>query len=371
MHNNLFIGINSGTSLDQIDCGLFSFEDNKTETLGTHSIAFPPELSNTLRNLSSNSEHKFTLMGLGDSQTKLAMLYGKASQALLEQHNIDKNMVTAIGCHGQTVYHSPVSEPAYTYQLNNGAVIAHITGIDTVTDFRSADMAANGQGAPLAPAFHAKFFSRSAKPTAIVNLGGIANITLLLPNEDIIGFDTGPANCLMDMWVQKNFDLTLDYNGDIAKSGKIIIGLLNDLLADAYFNRSHPKSTGVDYFNLHWLEQYLKDQYHSPKDIMATLCELTAISIANEIQQSSTRIESVYLCGGGTNNLHLLNRIQSHLSNTPIFTTSEFGVDPNWVECALFAWLAKMNIDKQVINLSSITGSTHPIILGAYYPAVK
>ncbi len=367
---NLYIGINSGTSIDHIDCGLFSFDVDTVQTIATHSIPFPTKLASFLKAISSDVESKILLAELGQSQTELATLYSNACRELLQKHTLKTHEITAIGCHGQTIYHSPFSQPSYTIQLNNGAVIAHNTGIDTVVDFRSADMASGGQGAPLAPVFHYQFLLKD-KPTAIVNLGGIANLTLLNQKDSVIGYDTGPANCLMDMWVQKHFNLAVDHNGEIAKSGTVIKNLLAAFFSDSYFQKPYPKSSGVDYFNLHWLDKYLAGKHYTPENVVATLCELTAQSVTNEIHKSFPAIQSVFVCGGGANNTQLLNRINFHLPDITVSTTSEYGIDPEWVECALFAWLAKMHIEKQSINLSSITGSTHPVILGAYYPAIK
>ena len=369
MESNYYIGVNSGTSLDKIDCALFNFDQNKLKLIDHHSLAFPTDIAKNLKAISSANQ-PITIKKLGEIQTKLAYLYADGIKQLLAKTKTAADSVTVIGCHGQTVFHSPISTPAYTMQLNNGAIIAKETQVDTVTDFRSIDMAFGGQGAPLAPGFHEKFFYTDV-PTAVINLGGIANITFIHPNKPTIGFDTGPANCLMDMWMQQKYDSPIDKNGQLAASGKIIPNLLQILKQDCYFNKPAPKSTGVDYFNLNWLTKTCGDNLnnYSSKDIQATLCELSVVTIRDAIINQNTKIKKVYLCGGGTNNNYFIARLKINLPQQTILKSDDIGIPHDWVECACFAWYAKQHIEHKPTDLRSITGAQKPCILGCYYPA--
>jgi anhydro-N-acetylmuramic acid kinase len=363
-----YIGINSGTSLDGIDFAIFSFHENKVITLHTHKLEFPINIVAELKVISTCNA-SIEIKQVGQLQSELGHLYAKGANELLRLAKIDSNEITAIGCHGQTVYHSPCSNPPYSIQLNNGAVIAQLTHIDTIVDFRSADLALGGQGAPLAPAFHKAFFYDS-QPVAVINLGGIANLTIITNAGLTIGYDIGPANCLLDMWINKTKGLNVDINGQYAAQGCIVQGVLKKLKSDRYFKLPHPKSTGVDYFNLQWLSSCISNlEKISAEDIQATLCELTAASIANEISQFKSNISHIYLCGGGANNAYLVQRIRQNIPNKKVYLSGDIGIDHEWVECAGFAWLAKQHVEHELIDLTSVTGSSRPVVLGAFYPS--
>ena len=361
--NELFMGINSGTSRDAIDAALFTFTTDGACLHATGTHAFPAPLRSRLEAL---EQGKSTLdwPGVGELNATLGQCYGKLAAELAAQYGGMHTPIRAIGCHGQTVYHNPDQQPAYSLQLNDPARVAWQSGIDTVSDFRSADIAAGGQGAPLAPAFHRAFFYE--KPaTAVLNIGGIANLSILEPHHTR-GFDTGPGNCLMDAWIQYHQGAAMDDNGAWAASGRIQPDLLEALLQDPYFQRFPPKSTGTDYFNLHWLQYYLKataTDYH-PADIQATLCELSALSIARALHQHSRNCRKLLICGGGAHNPTLCERLAAHIAPAELESTQAFGIPPQWVECALFAWLAQRYCQRRPTALSTITGGSDQQILG-------
>lgn len=365
-----FIGVNSGTSLDGIDCALFGIETNQISTQASYHIPFPEQLCHDLKSISTENK-PILLSDYAALQNTLAEHYAKSIQQLINKSSVAKTHIRAIGCHGQTLFHAPESTPKASLQMNNGAIIAQQTGIDTIVDFRSADLANGGQGAPLASAFHQQYFF-NGKPVAVVNLGGIANISIIESQDHTIGFDTGPANCLMDMWSQKHFQQPFDQHGQIASTGKILPELLQLLLQDPYFHQPSPKSTGVDYFNLHWIDQKLADQQYRPQDVQTTLCELTAQTIVNALADINCDVSDVILCGGGALNTYLVSRIQRACEQAGIVkpsTSRVLGVEPQWVECACFAWLAQQHVHRRSVDLRKITGATQVSIPGAYYPA--
>ncbi len=304
---------------------------------------------------------------LGQLDRQVGQCFAQAVEQLLTSSSHQADNIVAIGSHGQTVRHRPQLSHPFTLQIGDPNIIAAETGITTVADFRRKDMAYGGQGAPFAPAFHREFFTSTDEPRAVVNLGGIANITLLKPNQNTMGFDTGPANTLMDQWIQQHQGLSYDHNGQWAMSGDVIPQLLEELLKAPYFQTVAPKSTGCEYFNLDWLNGFLNFRYRA-QDVQRTLLELTATTVANDIQRYMTS-GSIYLCGGGAHNQAVLTRLQQLLAPISVETTDSLGVHPDWVEALAFAWFAHKTMRRESVDLSTITGAQRNTTLGGiYYP---
>ncbi len=369
-----YIGLMSGTSADSIDAVIVSITNQKLVLLDCYSHEIPKAIQQKIwqTNFSKNDELK-TMLQL---DYQLGILFADAVNHLLNKSSVSKHNIIAIGSHGQTLRHYPNGDYPSTLQIADANIIVEKTNIPTVGDFRRADIAAGGQGAPLAPAFHQFQFQHHKKNRIIVNIGGIANITYLPGNQSelIQGFDTGPGNCLMDEWIQQHQDKTYDKNGAWAKSGTIDKNLLNLLLQHSYFKEPKPKSTGRDIFNITWLNAIL-DNYHknnsiSNKDVQMTLNVLTAQSIVNDINLINN-IDEVFICGGGVYNLTLMTLLQDLLSSNNIKCESTRVLDfnPDWVEACAFAWLAKQRLENQAGNCPSVTGANHPCILGAIYGA--
>lgn len=367
MINQLYIGLMSGTSIDGIDAALVSFENETVELIGTTSIPIPEKIKSALKILSHGENIHIKL--LGETDTQMGNLFADAVLDLLQKTNTDAKNIIAIGSHGQTIYHDPNSNNPFTLQIGDANIIAARTNITTVADFRRRDIAHGGQGAPLVPAFHDYLFRNRTTDQIIINIGGIANITYLPIKKSIIGFDTGPGNTLLDLWCEKNCGKLFDQNGEWARSGKLNSDLLNIFLDDDYFKKSFPKSTGKEYFNLHWLEKKLSKfkKNISPKDVQNTLTELTAKTIAAAVLHIHAQVHTIYICGGGAFNLFLMERLRAHLPNTTIHTTKKIGIDPKWMEAIAFAWLAKQTIEKKSGNCPSVTGAKQKSILGAVY----
>lgn len=381
---DLYIGIMSGTSVDGIDVVLAKIVNNKSALIGGFSCDFDESIRAEVLTLCQSTH--YNLEALGQLEVKLAKSYAKAVQQLLANYHIDRSQVRAIGCHGQTVLHNPFGDNPFSMQLVNANVLAAETGITCVTDFRGMDIAFKGQGAPLVPMFHQSLFESSTHSsdflanTALLNLGGIANLTLI--NQDTLtGFDTGPSNILLDSWMQAKFSQPYDDDGKISLSGQVNKPLLATLLADDYFALPHPKSTGREYFNLAWLNQKLEQHSLSCKisdaDIMATLVQLTAESIANElnnalnhkVKEASDHEEcqstgNLLVFGGGTNNAALMTAISRLLPFWHIKTTDSIGIDSQYMEALAFAWLGYRCITGQVANAPSVTGAEQATILG-------
>lgn len=364
--SSLYIGLMSGTSLDGVDAVITDFSTEKTSLIASHFLAYPRELLASIKEISQGSLLSFDQLGLADAN--LGIFYAEVINQLLARSNISASQITAIGSHGQTIQHSPLSSTPYTLQIGDPNRLSELTGITVVADFRRKDIAAGGQGAPLVPAFQQAAFSLKHANRAVLNIGGIANITFLPSNsqQDVTGFDCGPGNTLMNQWCQKHFNCEYDSNGLLAKSGAPDKTLLKQLLADSYFQRQAPKSTGPEYFNLDWLETFdlnLKE----PIDILATLCELTAKSAADCINQLPNLADAL-ICGGGIHNNYLLERIAAY-SKITIASTENHGIHPDWVEALAFAWLAKRRVEKLPGNIPSVTGAKRELILGAIYAA--
>lgn len=363
--SDYYIGIMSGTSLDAIDVALVSINDNKTLFISAVEVPFEKSLRSQLLTLCTDGN--IHLRMLGELNVKLSLAYADAVNQLLGQQNIDALQVTAIGCHGQTVFHAPEGEFPFSMQLLNASVLTANTGITTVSDFRSMDIALGGQGAPLVPTFHQSLIANNNN-AVFLNIGGIANVSLI-GEESLAGFDTGPGNILIDSWMQQKFGLNYDDKGTLAKQGKVITPLLENMLADDYFVKEGAKSTGREYFNMGWLLKHLSnysemsfDKRISDEDVLATLVTLTAQTIANALKHLSNSV--VYVCGGGVKNTYLLEEIGRLLPNCRVTTTAALNVDPDYVEAMAFAWLAYRCINKQSANDCRVTGASKPAILG-------
>ena len=394
MAAELYIGLMSGTSVDAVDCVLARFDDSSTENgndksqvqlLASSSTSIPPALRQQILALCSGKG--ISLTDYGATDIALGRLFAEAVHSILADGGITAAEVRAIGSHGQTVFHQPRGSHPFTLQLGDPNSIAQATGITTVADFRRRDLAAGGEGAPLAPLLHRHLFAPPAQlkqaSRGVLNLGGIANITLLQADGHCLAFDTGPANVLMDYWASEHINKPYDDAGTWAASGKSNPALLQAMLEEPYFRRPHPKSTGRELFNSEWLEGILaavangktgsrsksstKDL--AAKDVQATLLELTAVSISNAIKNlTDTSIATTYACGGGTHNRALMHRLQKLLSPSKLTTTADLGLPPDWVEATAFAWLAKQALSGQKQNTPPFTGAKHPIPLGAIYP---
>ena len=361
--------------MDGIDALLADFTDSETPTvLGWHSHEIPAALRQDLATLSTPGGDSLDLLGQADHA--LGELFANAALALLSACGVSPQQITAIGSHGQTVRHRPPSKTQthpFTLQIGDPNIIASRTGIATVADFRRADMAAGGQGAPLAPAFHKHVFSDPIQNRVIVNIGGIANITWLPAQGEAVGFDTGPGNRLLDYWVQRHHNKPYDENGQWAAQHTLDSSLLNFLKRHPFFSEQAPKSTGREDFNKQWLDEILKRQGKdlSPGEVQATLLALTAETISEAITALPDLANEVYICGGGAKNNELMHRIQTALTSIPIKSTAALGIDPDQVEALAFAWLAQRTLAGQAGNLPAVTGAREEVILGGIYPGKK
>lgn len=360
----LYIGIMSGTSLDGVDAVL-------AEPRGTHmrlraSVHLPYSARLRTRVLALHEKGRDELHRSALLANDLTALYASAVRRLLARARSGARAVTAIGCHGQTVRHCPRS--GYTLQLVNGAKLAELTGISVIGDFRSRDIAAGGEGAPLVPAFHQAMFRSARRGRAIVNVGGIANITSLPSRGKTAGLDCGPGNCLLDAWIRERRGKPYDALGAWAASGRVIPRLLARLAAHPYFRRRPPKSTGRDEFDLRWVRRALTGR-ERPADVQATLLELTAATIARAVRLHCAGAREVLVCGGGAHNRALLARLAALLPGKHIDTTAVLGIEPGHVEALAFAWLARQAIKRRPGNLPAVTGARGPRVLGAIYPA--
>lgn len=366
MASVLHIGLMSGTSLDGIDVALVDFSDGaKLAAKARHPM---PALLTAILLQMSQSNTAISLEQVGHLDTALGQAFADAVSAFLANNGINPEQVRAIGCHGQTVRHNPHGDQPFTMQLGDANIIAERTGITTVADFRRRDVAAGGQGAPLVPAFHRALFSDSAINRAVVNIGGIANITLLPAQGQVTGFDTGPGNGLMDAWCQRHWQIAYDDDGAKASSGSIDNTLLERLLSDSWLQLAPPKSTGRDVFQLEWLDQQLQGLTLSPETVLRTLNAFTARTIADALLAHGPDLHDVLVCGGGVHNA-LLMRSLRELLPCPVHTTQSMGVDPDYVEAMAFAWLAKQCLEGKPGNVVEVTGAAGPRILGAIYQA--
>lgn len=357
----------SGTSLDGVDAVLSEFTQHSDQPLQSrvikaYSLPFSQDLREELLVLHESGHNEIERTALAGNQ--LAKLYARAVNGLLETANIQASDVSAIGCHGQTIRHRP--ELGYTIQIGNAALLAELTGITVVSDFRSRDVAANGQGAPLVPAFHQAVFGHPNINRTIINIGGIANLSVLNTGQEIIGFDSGPGNMLMDAWAERHTGQRYDASGNWAMTGNVIDQLLSKLKEHAFFNLTPPKSTGRDLFNLQWLETYLQPDY-LPQDVQRTLLAFTAHSIADAVKRYGPNTDEIYLCGGGAFNSALILHLRQLLHPVKIELTDALNINVSDVEAAAFAWLARQTLLKAPGNLPCVTGADGLRILGAIY----
>jgi anhydro-N-acetylmuramic acid kinase len=360
----------SGTSVDSLDAALVNFANNQPTIISTYSLAIAEELRLSVHQLALSGANEIDQLRYLDRE--IALLSCNAIQQLCQQANCPPASITAIGSHGQTIRHYPKDKhnAGYSLQVGDPNIIAEKTGITTVADFRRRDIAAGGQGAPLTPAFHQAVFHAEKCDRIILNTGGIANITWLPKAGNVIGYDTGPANGLMDSWCQQHLQSPFDKGGEWANSGTVNTQLLAQLLQHPYFALSAPKSTGREDFNIPWLTQQLALFSHAiqAKDVQATLLALTVESISQQIEtQDNYSSAEIYVCGGGAHNSALMQSLAQRLPPRKILSTEALGIHPDWVEATAFAWLAKQSIAKATGNLASVTGAAREVILGGIY----
>lgn len=356
--NTIYIGLMSGTSLDGVDVVAIQFGPSP-QILASTMQKFPEALHGQLLALCAPADNEIERLGIADVQ--LGLFYAECVNTLIDSAGLNKHDIAAIGCHGQTIRHHPGAN-GFSLQIGSADALATKTNIVVVNNFRNKDMVLGGQGAPLVPAFHAALFGTTQTHCAVINIGGMANISVLKNGRLIAGYDTGPGNVLSDSWCMKHRGESFDKNGQWASTGDVIPSLLDDLLDEPYFHRPAPKSTGRELFNPNWLLKYLAGD-EKTEDIQATLVELTAVSIVQELNKYQP--EACYLCGGGTHNRLLMQRLQALLGDTPCSTTETLGIHPDWVEACAFAWLARARLTASPGNAPCVTGATRHAILGA------
>ncbi len=364
---DLFIGLMSGTSLDGIDAVLVCIDGSQIKQLAAISHTLPEALKQQLEALTLPGDNEIERVAV--AEPAFAKESASAVKSLLQHSGYAPEQIKAIGSHGQTIRHRP--EKGYTLQIGDPSLIAELTGITVVGDFRRRDVAAGGQGAPLVPAFHKAVFHHNNENRVIVNIGGMANLTLLSKDNNIpvTGFDTGPGNILMDFWTQQHLGQPYDENGDWSASGSTDQTLLKHFLNEPYFSQPTPKSTGRELFNPQWLTTQLTHFSHLPANtVSATLCQLTATSIAQHIDDYAPDTKAVYVCGGGARNKTLMDMLSHELRHCRLESTSSIGIEPDWVEAVAFAWLASQTLSGLAGNLPEVTGARGLRVLGAIYP---
>ncbi len=372
MTEQLLMGMLSGTSRDGVDAVLINFNGDAMDILHASCTPYPVAIKQTLDQLLETGQPPDTeLTGLLDDN--LGRFFARVAQNLAREAGMEMRDISAIGSHGQNVWHQPHGDHPRTVQLGNGPLMARNTGAIVVNNFRAADVQAGGQGAPLAPLLHRHLFHSEVENRAVLNIGGIANLTLLPAYGRILGFDCGPGNCLMDAWTRRHLHQDFDRDGSWARKGKVDSALLNRLLQDPCFGLSPPKSTGLELFNMSWLDHHLSEMDHptEPADVQATLAELTAKSIAASLE-GLMNADRLLVCGGGAHNRWLMRRLAASLPDVVVETTTRFGADPNWVEGTLFGWLAKQRLAGNPMDTRHITGATQAVLLGdIHYPPAK
>jgi len=359
----------SGTSIDSIDAALVTFNNDLPELSGYHSEPIPTDTKIRLHDLCMMGENA-PLHEVNQLDVLTGHLFTKAVNNLLGLHHLSPKQITAIGSHGQTIFHNPDSKTPSSTQIADPNIIAENTGITTVADFRRRDIAAGGQGAPLVPAFHQAVFQQPGEDRVIVNIGGIANITILPANKDaaISGFDTGPGNTLLDQWIKRQQGKNMDKDAEFARLGTIDKDLLQRLLNDPYFSRPAPKSTGREYFNMMWLEQFINNTQTRPEDIQASLCALTATTILQCIESHAPGSQRLIVCGGGAHNPVIMQALVDNPFNIKVSSSLEYGIDPDHVEAIAFAWMARQTLHHRHSSIASVTGARVNTILGGIYP---
>ena len=373
---NLYLGIMSGTSLDGVDLALVDFFE-KPNLVASGFVPMPEDLRANLAELLKSGET--SLQKLGEIDHHLGVLYADCVNDFLVKNQLEASQITAIGCHGQTVWHAPQGNFPFTMQIGEMNLVAARTGITTVGDFRRKDMAMGGQGAPLVPAFHEAVFARPNQFTVVLNIGGISNISVLDPKSETIGYDVSVGNALMDSWIEKHLGKRYDKNAEWAKTGEVISELLVEMLSEPFLQLPPPKSTGRELFNLAWLEKQFANltakspassvANFKPEDIQYTLAEFTAQSITRELSQWKNEPNKVLLvCGGGARNPLLMERFNVLLPDWHVGTTNDYGVDVDYVEAAAFAWLAFQRMENLPSNMPSVTGASQAVSLGVIFP---
>ena len=361
----LYLGVLSGTSMNSIDAALFDFTPKQPKLLAHHAIPFPDLLQEKLQHLILNPH---SLREYALAEHAISQSFAQCVRTLLEKSAVTPERIAAAGIHGQTLLHQTGDEPALTLQLLNPSQISAQCGISVISDFRRRDLAEGGKGAPLAPLAHHRLFHSAAENRAVVNIGGIANVTLLPAAGPTQGYDSGPGGGLLDEWSQLHLGQDHDHDGQWGRTGTVREELLETMLRDPYFAQSPPKSTSREYFSRSWVEGMVTEHPASPEDIQATLTELTARSIGTALLASSPTIQRVLLCGGGARNIYLRERITAQLT-VPVEPTDEYGLDAEWVECYLFALLAYLHERKETVDWTNITGNRKVAVLGAAWPA--
>lgn len=366
----LYLGLISGTSADGIDAALVSFDEGRPQLRAALTHPWPSDLREQVLAVAQDLG-TFDLDAFGRLDVAIGCHFADAALALLRQSDTSATLVRAIGSHGQTVRHRPTGDRPFTLQIGDPTVIAEQCGIDVAADFRRADVAAGGQGAPLLPAVHAMLLGHPGHTRVVLNLGGIANVTVLQADGSVSGFDTGPANGLMDAWCLENRGEAFDRDGAFAAAGNVDPRLLQALLADPYFAAMPPKSTGREHFHMAWLDRHLGLAARSPADVQATLLELTVRSVAEAIQTHAPAAADVLVCGGGVHNSCLMQRLVTTLAPRTVVSTASHGVDPDYLEATAFAWLARQRILELPGNLPAVTGARGHRVLGALYLAPR
>jgi anhydro-N-acetylmuramic acid kinase len=367
--SDYYIGLMSGTSLDGIDAALVDFAVHPPRLIASRYEPFNDGLRDELTSICFTEQ--INIRQIGELDTRMGLLFGACAKQLMEEAGLTAAHIKGIGSHGQTIYHAPDLTYPFTWQIGDPNRIAELTGITTVADFRRRDMAAGGQGAPLVPAFHQSIFRHNDEYRGILNIGGIANLTLLPPansQEPVLGFDSGPGNTLMDRWIRRHKGLHLDEGGLWARSGRCHPQLLARMLNDDYFKRPSPKSTGQEYFSMDWLNRHLKDLSLPEEDVQATLCQLTVQTILDATATTAPQLEHILICGGGAHNSQLMALLAGQ-ANCPISSTEVLGLPPDWIEAMAFAWMARQTLNRRHNNIPEVTGARSRVIMGGIYPA--
>ena len=356
-----YIGLMSGTSMDGVDVALCTIDNKQCRLVASLAFPFERQLKDEIMLM---IDGETTLKQVGVLHHRLALVCADAVNALLKQENLEASSIRAIGSHGQTLWHAPDEAFPFTLQLGDASLISAKTGIDVVSDFRSKDIALGGQGAPFAPVFHQFLFGKHEQMVGVLNIGGMSNLSIL--GRKLIGFDTGPGNALMDIWVQKHQEVAFDKDGTWAKAGKVDKALLAELLAEPYFSKKAPKSTGRELFNILWLGKILRSHRAvSSENVQATLLALTVESIMREVKRYG--VELLLVCGGGVHNVYLMEQLQKADSGVCIESTDALDVSSEQMEAMIFAWLAYKRVHRETVALSSVTGASRDGVLGSIY----
>ena len=365
-----FLGLMSGTSLDGIDAAIVDFGGSFPTIYAAHTVPFEPELRQAILSL-AQGQTTHEIEALGTLDTRLGEHFAQAALDLIEHSGLPRDAIRAIGSHGQTIRHRPDLQYPFTLQIGDPNIIAEHTGITTVADFRRRDIAAGGQGAPLVPAFHAMCFRTPAENRAILNIGGMANLTILPADAAtaVSGSDTGPGNVLLDAWISRTQGSSFDAEGAWAASGTVIPALLERLMNEPFLRGAPPKSTGRELFQLDWLDRQLHGLTAPAADVQATLCAFTARSITDALHSWAPQTQRLLVCGGGARNLQLMNVLRAELTGITLDSTAAHGLEPEWIEAAAFAWMAQETLASRPSNIPSVTGARHPVILGGIYLA--